>query len=125
MKLREYLKYEENITVYREVPVGRTLTIGGKPAFIVALRDVGIPENDGQERPDCDDMQPGYKQSPCTQDDALKRIVQMHVLSVYKDCCCSEDDYGEAEMTNRDVFMEQIEEDRNEQNTWTRLPMTA
>ena len=117
MKLRQYLEYEENVTVYREVSVGRTLTIGGRPALIVALREVGIPENDGLERPDCGDMQPGYKQSPCAQDGALKRIVQMHVLSVYRDCCCSEDDYEEAEMTNRDVFVEQIEEDRNEQNT--------
>ena len=99
MKLRQYLEYEENVTVYREVSVGRTLTIGGRPALIVALREVGIPENDGLERPDCGDMQPGYKQSPCAQDGALKRIVQMHVLSVYRDCCCSEDDYEEAEMT--------------------------
>ena len=48
MKLRQYLEYEENVTVYREVPVGRTLTIGGRPALIVALREVGIPENDGR-----------------------------------------------------------------------------
>ena len=116
MKLREYLEYEENVTVYREVPASRELTIGGRPALIVALREVGIPENDGPERPDCGDMQPGYKQSPCAQDGALKRIVQMHVLSVYRDCC-REDDHGEAEMTNRDVFMEQIEEERSEQNT--------
>ena len=117
MKLRQYLEYEENVTVYREVHVGRALTIGGRPAFIIALREVGIPENDGPERPDCGDMSPEYKQSSCAQDGALKRIVQMHMLSVYRDCCCSEDDYEEAEMTNRDVFMQQIEEDRNEQNT--------
>ena len=117
MKLRKYLEYEGNVTVYREVPVGRDLTIGGRPALIVALREVGITENDEPERPDCGDMSPGYKQNSCTQDGALKRIVQMHVLSVYRDCCSSEGDYEEAEMTNRDVFMEQIEEDHNEQNT--------
>lgn len=120
MKLREYLEYEENVTVYREVPVGRELTIGDRPALIVALREVGITENDGPECPDCGDMLPGYKQNSCTQEGALKRIVQMHMLSVYRDCCCSEDDYEEAEMTNRDVFMQQIEEDHNEQNTAVR-----